>query len=238
MNKFVILADARSGSTSLAKLLNESSDVNLSVEPFHPNYSQWNPEEPNYSELIKDEKTMNQALDEIFGKYNAMKVLAYQLDQDIYKVMLSRKDIKIVLLQRKNLAQAALSSRIGEQTGIWHQSDMKESAYKDLKPVEISEIKKIVDYVGEINETYSTYLAKNRQDDYLHLFYEELFSEDMDTNVKKITDICQFLDFSLPPNSMIEKYMRPSKSKQNKDNLYRQIPNYKEIEKEFPGIFE
>lgn len=73
-SNFVIFANARSGSASLAKLLNKSPDVYLAMEPFHPKYSDWNPEERNYSKFIEDSQTMNKSLDELFSKYNAMKV--------------------------------------------------------------------------------------------------------------------------------------------------------------------
>ncbi|MBD3280690.1 hypothetical protein GF389_04155, partial [Candidatus Dojkabacteria bacterium] len=46
MTKFAIFAHARSGSTSLAQVLAASPDVNMTIEPFHPDYSKWNPEEP------------------------------------------------------------------------------------------------------------------------------------------------------------------------------------------------
>ena len=78
MNKFAIFAGARTGSTSLAKVLSESPDVKMEIEPFHEGFSKWNPKEKNYSELIKDPQTMNSALDELFSKYTAIKVLTYQ----------------------------------------------------------------------------------------------------------------------------------------------------------------
>jgi len=238
MSKFVLFANARSGSTSLAKLLDESPDVKLCMEPFHPKYSTWNPQGRDYSKFIKDPKTMNQSLDEIFSKYTAMKVLEYQISEEIYLTMLGRRDLKIILLQRKNLSKAALSSLIGQQTSIWQRDEMDESKYKDLKSIDLQEIKKIVDYIGELNEMYADFLERNRKGEYIHLYYEDLFSEDMVKNKKTVSEICKFLDI-LPPNEgVIEKYMKPSNSKQNQDDLYKKVPNRKEIEKHFPGIFD
>lgn len=237
MTKFVLFANARSGSTSLAKLLNESPDVKLCIEPFHPNYNVWNPSERNYSEFIKNKETMNQALDELFEKFNAIKVLVYQFDEEIYKEMLGRESLKIVFLRRRNLAQAALSSLIGQQTSIWHKEDLDESKYLNLKPIEISEIKNIVDYIGKMNGIYANYMETKRDGDYLNLFYEDLYSDLLDVNIKKISEICNFLDISLPPTEAIEKYMTPANAKQNQHNLYKKIPNWKEIENHYPEIF-
>lgn len=238
MTKFVIFANARSGSTSLARLLGESSDVKLCPEPFHPNFSKWKPGRKNYSEIIKDSETMNQALDEIFSKHTATKALIYQFSKSIYLTMLARKELKIVLLCRRNLAQAALSSLIAQQTSIWHKSDIDESVYDQLKPVKIVEIDKMADYFGEMNEFYAKFLKKNRKEDYMSILYEDLYSEDMEQNVQKISKICKFLGISLPPLRAIEKFMKPSKAKQNQNNLYKKVPNYREIEERFNSIFE
>jgi LPS sulfotransferase NodH len=230
MSKFIIFANARSGSTSLTKLLGESPDVKMCLEPFHPKYSKWNPTERNYSKFIKNAKTMNSALDEIFQKFTAMKVLVYQFPEKIYKQMLSRKEFKIIFLRRKNLAEAAFSSLVGEQTNIWHRKDMDKNKYAKLKPIKISEIKKIASYVEKMNDIYEKYLKENRKGDVMYLFYEELYSETMDKNTGKISDICNFLDIRHPDIKFIEKYMKPSNSKQNLNNIYSRVPNYKEIQ--------
>lgn len=237
MSKFIIFANARSGSTSLAKLLDESPDVKLSLETFHPGYSKWNPGERDYSSYIKDSETMNESIDEIISKFTAMKVLAYQFPEDIYFTMLNRKDFKIVLLRRKNLAQMSLSALIAEQTSIYHKSEMDEEKYKNLKPINIEKMREMIEYVKETDETYLSYLKSNRKGEYLHLFYEDLYSDDMEKNREKITEICRFLEISLPPDSAIEKYMKPTNSKQNQNDIYKKVPNWKVIEKTFPGIF-
>ncbi len=236
-SNFVIFANARSGSTSLAKLLNESVGVNLAMEPFHPNYSEWNPEERNYSEYIEDSETMNEALDELFDKYNAMKVLIYQFPPEIYLTMLKRQDLKILFLRRENLVKAAFSSLVAQQTNIWHKADLNEKAYEELGPIEAKKIEEIVEYVGGLNKGYEEFLRGNREGDYLPLVYEDLYSEDMRENRDMIAKICNFLKIELPPEDKIEEYMKPSKAKQNQDNLYAKIPNYEEIKREFNGAF-
>jgi len=237
MSKFIIFANARSGSTSLAKLLDESPDVKLSLETFHPDYSKWNPGERDYSSYIKNPETMNIALDEIFNKFTAMKVLAYQFPEEIYFSMLGRKDIKIILLQRNNLAQMALSALIAEQTSIYHKYEVNEEKYKNLKPINIQKMREMIEYVGETDETYYSFLKNNREGEHVHLYYEDLYSENMDKNRGKIIQICKFLDVSVPPESAIEKWMKPSNSKQNQNNLYTKVPNWKEIKLVFPEIF-
>ena len=235
MAKFVIFAHARTGSTSLARVLAESKDVKMAIEPFHPDFSKWNPKERNYSKFIKNEKTMNDALDELFRKYSAIKVLDYQFPKKIYFEMLGRKDLKFLFLRRKNLLEAAISTAVGEQTKEWHKQG-NQKVYDNLKPVDIDEIAKWIKYIGKLSETYFSYLEKNRSNDFLPLYYEDLYSEDLENNRKTLKAICDFLDITLPPDVVIEKYMTPSKAKINYKNIYSRIPNYQEIMERFKNI--
>lgn len=75
MSKFIILAIARSGSTSLARVLNESKDVKLTIEPFNLDYTKWYPNEPNYSERVNDQETLDEVADELFDRFTAIKTL-------------------------------------------------------------------------------------------------------------------------------------------------------------------
>lgn len=236
MNKFVILAGARTGSTSLAKVLSESPDVKMAIEPFHEGYAKWNPGEKDYSKFIVDPETMNQALDELFSRYTAIKVLSYQFDEEIYFEMIRRKDLRILFLSRKNVPQEALSSLVAEQTSEYHQR-LNEDVYDNLKPIDINQMEKMVDYVTSLNKTYSDFLEKNRKGDYLPLFYEELYSENLNQNVETLEAICDFLNISLPPIDAIKQYMLPSEAKINYTNIYKKVPNFNEIEERFGKVF-
>ncbi|MFC1621781.1 hypothetical protein ACFL13_00095 [Patescibacteria group bacterium] len=239
MSKFVIFANARSGSTSLAKTLSASKDVKMALEPFHPKYSEWNPDERNYSEYIVDEGTMDKALDEILSKHTALKVLKYQFPKKIYFHMLKRDDLKIINLARKGYIQGAVSVLVAEQTTVWQKEETGKSSskiYENLKPIDMTRIREMVDYGKSLNRTYGTFLKENRKGDYINLFYESLFSKTEKENISTIKDICAFLEISLPPKAVINKYMTPSKSKINFEGLYKNIPNYKEIEEEFGEI--
>lgn len=235
MSKFIIYASARTGSTSLAKVLAESPDVKMAIEPFHPNYTDWNPSERNYSDFITNPEKMNEAMDEIFSKVTAIKVLDYQFDEDIYKAMLSRKEFKVLFLRRKNVIRSSLSSLVAEQTSEYHKQD-DESIYDNLEPIDINKMKEMVDYVAEMNEGYAKFLEKNRKDGYMPLFYEELYSEDFETNKSTLSKICSFLEIKLPPDDAIREHMTPLKAKINYKNIYRKIPNIKDVEEKFGDI--
>ena len=237
-NKFVIFANARSGSTSLAKLLGSSEDVQMSIEPFHPSYSDWNPGERNYAEFIDSAQKMNTALEEIFEKYSAIKVLQHQFSKEIYFQMLKTKDLKILFLTRDNLIELAISRLVAGQTSIWQKEDLKENEiFTKLTPIDLDEIQEMIEYISELVEIYTKFLKENREGEYLHLKYESLYSSDMEQNMSRIAEICEFLGVKLPSRVNIEKYMLPSNAKINYANVYKNIPNLAQIEARFGKVF-
>ncbi len=229
--KFIIFANARSGSTSLAKTLASSPDVNLSMETFHPEYSDWNPGEKNYSESIKNEADMKEALKEISKKYNAMKVLKYQFPKEIYSAMLLGDGIKIVNLSRRNAFDAALSSLIAQQTNVWQKED--ERVDIELKAIPIYEIQEIIEKDEEDNLYYRDLLDKGKISEHIDLFYEDIFSENNEENIKLIKEIVKFLGIHMPMDDVIAKYMIPSSASIDSKKRYEEIPNWDEIKKEF-----
>ena len=154
--------------------------------------------------------------------------------------MLKRKDIKILFLIRRNKVLSAVSGLVAEQTAIWQKEDTKKidpKAFDRLKPIDITEMRKRINYLKELNEAHSKFLEENRKGDYMPLVYEELFSESAGKNISTITNICKFLEIAPPQTPVIDEYMIPSKSKINIEGIYKKLPNYKEIEEEFGKIF-
>lgn len=177
--KFIIFAHARSGSTTLANVLSHCKDVQISIEPFHPKYSSWNPGEKNYFEFVKNNSTLDVALEELFSKYNGLKILNYQFEESIYFHLLAKKNIKIILLSRKRMIDAVISRMIAGQTSIWQKDDSKSfNVFDNLKPVDIDEAKELLDYLHDLDQVYRSFLLENRKADILEVYYEELFFED------------------------------------------------------------
>ena len=229
--KFILFANARSGSTSLAKTLDASPDVNLSMETFHPKYLSWNPDEKDYSSTIKSEEDMKNALEKIFRKYNAMKVLKYQFPKRIYSTMLLEKGINIINLSRKNAFDAALSSLIAQQTNIWQKENEKE--VKELSPIPIFKIQEIIEHYDANNDYYARLLGKNKPNEHINLFYEDIFSENNQKNIELIKQITDFLEIIMPSEEIITEYMIPSSASINSYKRHKDIPNWGTIKKEF-----
>ena len=236
MSKFIILAIARSGSTSLARVLDESKDVKMAIEPFNPDYTTWYPDEPNYSAQVKDEESLDRVADELFTRFTAIKTLNYQLDTELYEHLMLRSSLKIILLYRKNVVESVLSAEIGKQTNAWHKNELNDAAinaYSQLKPVDLSSIQKHIDFISSQHSELLDFLHVNKANEFIELNYEGLYSEDSDKNVQTITRICEFLDVSVPNTKHIDKYMKVSGSKVNSRKQLEMIPNFGEISKKF-----
>ena len=236
MSKFIILAIARSGSTSLARLLNASRDVVLAIEPFNPDYTQWYPGEPNYIKRVKDEASLDKVADELFSRFTAIKTLNYQLDTKLYEHLALRTDMKVIMLYRKNVVKSVLSAEIAKQTNAWHKEDLNTAAkevYSRLKPVNVDLITEYTNFISSQHTQLLNFLKNNKPNKYIELVYEELYSEDSEKNVQTITEICEFLNIAKPEMEFIDKYMKVSNAKVNNSEQYKMIPNFEEISRKF-----
>ncbi|MFC1710067.1 hypothetical protein ACFL0F_00195 [Patescibacteria group bacterium] len=231
MNKFAIFASARTGSTSLAVALSQSKDVKMAAEPFHKDFTKWNPEATNYRLLLEETKDFDNVLNKIFENYSAFKTLHHDLSEKNNLKLLGKKDIKILFLYRRSLFEQILSDLVAHQIGKWNNTSKVD--YQDLKPIDPKEMKKKIDYVRKTNKKYFDFLKRNRKRGFLELVYEDLYSETQKDNIEAITDISTFLGIQPPDNRTIQKYMTPSKAKINYKNIYKTVPNYKQLKKRF-----
>jgi hypothetical protein len=201
------------------------------MEPFHPKYIEWHPDEKDYANIIKSEDDIKKAIKEISKRYNAMKVLKYQFSKRVYTAMLLEKGIKIINLSRKNAFDAALSSLIAQQTNIWQKED--EGEVKELEEIPIYKIQEIVEHYDEDNDYYADLLNKKKLNEHIDLYYEDIFSEQNQENISLIEEITEFLDIDMPSEKIIAKYMIPSSASIETSKRYTDIPNWDEIKEEF-----
>lgn len=117
--RLILFAHARSGSSSLLKILQLHPDLHLVEEPFHESFASWSPDNPNYRDQLHDRDSLDKQLDTIFATYNGLKVLDYQLSDDLITHLLQRPGSHVLFLRRRNLLQAVVLAMIGQQTQLW-----------------------------------------------------------------------------------------------------------------------
>lgn len=238
-NRVIIFAHPRSGSTSLYKILNTHPVLNLSCEPFHPGYCQWNPDEKNYLEITKDIPSLELVLNELFRKYNGMKVLSYQLPEEIYNHLLSIKDCKIIFLTRTNILKAIVSVLIAEQTGVWQKNDLNQKTndkYHRMQPLKIDGIDGIENRIKEHKahtEYWKRIFSQKPATSYSDITYEELFCEGIERSFITINSIFKFLGLEMPEYDKIARYINPGYEQINSYDTYKLVPNICEINSRF-----
>ncbi|MBN2172749.1 MAG: hypothetical protein JW731_01365 [Bacteroidales bacterium] len=231
--KFIIFAHARSGSTNLGICLDQHPEIEVIGEPFHQSYQKWHPTERNYIKYIHDVTSLDLQLEKIFSVYPGIKTLEYQLTPKLNAHMISRPDIRIIFLQRKNLLQTMISGVIASRTNIWYQrvdEENEANLLPGLKPIPVNQIRKEMIALRNKLNYYSGILQKRPENTWLNITYEDLYTSDLSKNLEKLSEIFDFLDLGMPDVSEISDFLNPEKAKMNSIETYQQIPNIQEIE--------
>ena len=228
----VIFAHARSGSTSLYRILQLHPLLNFALEPFWDDFAAHNPGEKNYVDLIKDIPSLEWALEELFSKYSGIKILDYQLPEPLYTHLLLLPHITVLFLRRRNLLQSAVSGCIAKQTKVWQISDMNEEAkqiYRNLQPASLTEIADELAYGCHLRDYYSGVITQRPEGSYLTVIYEELYTGNLQTSHAVARNIFQFLGLELPEGEALDFILDPRTSKINTPETYALLPNAVEI---------
>lgn len=232
----VIFAHARSGSTTLYRILQLHPLMNVALEPFWHGYAKENPGERNYVDFIEDVSSLEKALDDLFAKYNGIKILSYQLPEKLYTHLLLSPDVTVIFLQRANLLRAEVSGCIAEQTRVWQITDLNEQTrqmYRNLKPVSLQKIADGLEYMTELRDHYSNVIEQRPRGSYMKVFYEELYTGDIKKSHVVAKGIFNFLGLELPDVDKLDYHLDPRKSKINTPETYALLPNAHEINERF-----
>jgi hypothetical protein len=232
----ILFAHARSGSTSLYRILQTHPLLNFALEPFWDGFAKHNPGAKNYVDLIDDIPSLEEALDELFAKYNGIKILSYQLPEEVYTHLLLSPKVRIIFLQRKNLLRAEVSGCIAKQTKVWQIFNLDEETkqvYRNLKPVPLKEFADGLEYAKELRDYYEGVIARRPKGTYLQVFYEDFYSGDLAANRAAAKRVFEFLGLDLPDVDELDYHIDPRTSKINTPETYALLPNANEINERF-----
>jgi hypothetical protein len=231
--RLIFIAHPRSGSSSLYQILQLHPGLNILEEPFNEGFAEWSPNGKTYLDKIVDIPSFEEQLADIFSEYNGLKMLNYQLDDDVLAYLLEKKDLFFIFLRRRNILQSVVSTMIADQTGLWKMWEMDrtfQEYYKELKPISISEIQSDILGIEMQLDNIERKLDSRPKGTVLKFIYEDLFFIPLEQQKRQIEAIWPFLD--LPPlrDERIEYYLSPEKVKINSLETYHMIPNGQEIE--------
>ena len=232
----ILFAHARSGSTSLYRVLQAHPLLNFALEPFWDGYARENPGEKNYVDIVEDIPSLGEALDELFARYNGIEILSYQLPEEVYTHLLLSPRVRVIFLQRKNLLRAEVSGYIARQTKVWQILNLNEETkqiYRNLKPASMGKFAEGFEYAKELRDYYERVINRRPKGTCLKVHYEELYSGDLAANRAAAKEIFEFLGLDLPNADELDDHLDPRTSKINTPETYALLPNANEINERF-----
>lgn len=170
--------------------------------------------------------------------YKIMKILSYQLPEDIYKRLLNRSDCRVIFLWRANYLKSVVSVLIAEQTQIWQKSDFNKisGAYEHLKPLKIDDIDGIEKRIKGMREGiryWDEIISKKPEETYYKVTYENLYCDDLEQKLARVKDIFGFLGLEMPETGKFIRFLESRNEQINTSETYLAVPNIREIESRF-----
>ena len=150
--RVILFAHPRSGSSSLLQILQLHPQLHLLEEPFNEGFVEWSPTNKDYLSQIHNIPSLQAQLADIFTTYNGLKMLDYQLPDNLIRYILEREEHLLLFLRRKNLLQAVVSVLLAHQTQLWKKWDMTKPLtdyYQHLQRLDIAEIQQRVRELDE-----------------------------------------------------------------------------------------
>lgn len=233
--RLIIFCHARSGSTSLCRMLNLHPKLDILEEPLSEDFTKWYPEERDYAELINDIDSLNEQMDHIFSRYNGIKVLHFELRPPRFIYLLGLLAYTVLFLRRRNLLQTVVSSELADQSTKWTIWDVEgpiSEIYADLKPIPVDRLREGMVNLQREMDLFDAVISHRPSGTYLKLWYEDLYMVPVDQQLAKLHEICRFLGLDPINDERLPTYLDPSKAKMNSNSTYRLIPNAEEIEQE------
>lgn len=229
----MLFAHPRSGSSSLYQILQSHPRIDILEEPFNENYVSWTPGNKNYRDLITDVSSLDEQLAEIFERHSGVKVLDYQLSDELNFHLLERSDCRIVFLRRMNALQSVVSGQIAEQTQLWKMWEATkplEQYDRDLAPLSVAEVERRVAAVKQHMDELEAVVDALPDDRALKLTYEGLYFVEMAARVAQIDAMWDWLELPRLDPSVYEYYLLGDRVKLNPERMYAHVPNAHEID--------
>jgi hypothetical protein len=106
-------------------------------------------------------------------------------------------------------------------------------AYQELKAVPLPEFEEGLEYARYLRDFYTEVIRRRTEGSYLEVFYEELFTGDIQTSRDAARKVFQFLGLDLPDTRELDPILDPHTSKLNTAKTYALLPNAVTIDERF-----
>lgn len=233
--RVILFAHPRSGSSSLLQILQLHPQLHLLEEPFNEGFVGWSPTNKDYLGQIHDIPSFQAQLADIFTTYNGLKMLDYQLSDDLISHIFEREEYLILFLRRKNLLQAVVSVLLAHQTQLWKKWDMTKPLtdyYQHLQRLDIAEVQQRVRELDEHLRLCEAIIDQRQAGIYLKLTYEGLYYASPAAQAEQLAAIWRLLALPSLEGERVHYYLSPEDVKVNSAATYAFLPNAREIQEQ------
>lgn len=230
---FVILTQARTGSTMLQTMLNSHPEIECFGEVFNPavsnGYEKW--KDRFFLRRLANKYIRDYAVEKYLtslaspGSEKPLSAIGFKV---IYPGQFDRwsglryfwrtRDFKVVSLIRKNILRKYLSSRIANIEGKW---SAKEARSKNKNISVVVDTRDMMRYIDRVSRIYESIGQLTQEFRGIKITYEDLSSN-------KEVVITQVLDY-LGNIELHENALRATTVKQNPERMDQIIENYEEV---------
>jgi hypothetical protein len=236
---FLIFALARTGSTTLRRLLQCHPAISCLHEPF-------NPERRNPPETVSDAARLRQEVREIRKKYSGIKHVwdtagwPFPKGSALNQELLMQPDQRILFLNRRNVLRRLVSHQIAVQVDAWGMDDQDRTALRERPLVPLD-----TEALGHFLAREQSAIAEHRRvivesgNPFLDLWYEDLFDAGtpLEGREAKLARIFAFLGLKpvrLPKHlDRVRLLFDPEDGPLNSAATYRRIPGIDDVEARF-----
>lgn len=183
MDKFLIFADGRTGSSNLAKILRKLHG-DVSLEPFNGKYGVNKAVEDCISNFMSDLNNSNDLI--------GVKHISAQLSH-LFNLRLIKGFDKIVFLYRENVLQQAISWAISQKTGDWYNKERIMSSLHKAKDVGYNDVINLVNSIVGRRDVYKGYFEDSN---HLVVKYEDLYNNKVD-ELNRVLNYLGYPDYDL-----------------------------------------
>lgn len=236
---FLIFALARTGSTTLRRLLESHPAISCIHEPF-------NPERRSPPEAVPDGVLLRRELRQIRKTYSGIKHVwdtagwPFPKGAPLNRELLMQPGQRILFLNRRNVLRRLVSHQISRQLDAWGMDDQDRTAVREspFVPLDTEALEYFLAREGRA-------IAESRQvivesgNPALDLWYEDLFDPDIPIEGKEamLAGIFEFLglDPVLPrkQRERVRLLFHPEDGALNSAATYRRIPGIDDVEARF-----
>ena len=215
------------------RILQHHPALTILEEPFNEHFTEWSAENPDYRGRVHDASSFDGVVAEILSRHTGLKVLGYQLPDELIARLVTGPDRRILFLRRRNLLQAVVSVLIAEQTGVWKKWEMTrplEEHYRDLRPLDTDEVRERIGVLREQLAYYETIVDALPSGSAMKLVYEELYYAPPAERERQVDRIWDWLDLPSIDPEPIRRYLDPDSARINSDATYALLPNARRID--------